>query len=63
MIFDSLIFKEDNSFYIDVNELPEGFSIDVNDCIRFTYEGKKYIGKVEIGKYSFDKIHSITLLK
>lgn len=63
MIFDSLIFKEDGSFYIDVNELPDDLSVDVSDCIRFTYEGKKYFGKVEIGKYSFDKIHSITLLK
>jgi len=62
MIFDSLIFKEDDSFYIDVSDVSD-ISIEINDHIRFTHEGKKYLGKVKAGKYSFDKIYSIEILK
>jgi hypothetical protein len=63
MIFDSLIFKENDSFYIDVTDLADDLSVEINDRIRFTYEGKRYVGKIESERGAFSKIYSIVLVK
>jgi len=61
MLFDDLIFKEGDFFYIDLNQGELGFDVKVGDKIRFIYEGKKYFGAVEFGKYSGQKIHDIVI--
>lgn len=63
MLFDDLIFKEGDSFYIDLDQSEFDFGVEIGDTIRFIYEGKKYFGKVEYGKYSAQKIHDVVISK
>jgi hypothetical protein len=61
-MFDNLIFKENDSFYIDLNE-----SLDVEVCggdlIKFSFEKKSYLAKVIEGKYRHDKIFDLEIIK
>lgn len=62
MIYSDLIFKEEDSFYIDLGSAESDFLIEVEDSIRFTYKKVNYIGKIVLGKYSKDDIHTIDIL-
>lgn len=61
-MFDNLIFKEDDSFYIDLNE-----SLDVNVClgdlIKFSFDKGKYLAKITEGKYKYDKFFELQIIK
>lgn len=63
MIYSDLIFKEEDSFYIDLDSQKNDFPIEVGDSIRFTYNRVNYLGKIILGKYSKDDIHTINILK
>jgi hypothetical protein len=62
-MFDDLIFKEGEVFYIDTSLSQDHISIEIGDNIKFTHNKKSYLGKITEGKYSYDKIYSILILK
>jgi hypothetical protein len=63
MIFNELIFKEEDFFYIDLGSYEGDFPLEVGDLIRFNHKNTEYVGKIELGKYSKDDIHTINILK
>ena len=44
-MFDKFIFKKQENFYIKLDSYEIDFKINIKDIIKFSYEGKKYIGK------------------
>jgi hypothetical protein len=62
MIFDSFVFRENDSFYIDLNESLE-FDVCEGDLIKFSFEKKNYLAKVIEGKYRHDKIFDLEIIK
>lgn len=47
MIFDSFVFKENDSFYIDLSQTDMGISFELGDTIKFKHNQITYIGKIE----------------
>lgn len=61
-MFDNLIFKEDDSFYIDLNESLD-VSVCLGDLIKFSFDREKYLAKVTEGKYKYDKFFELQIVK
>jgi len=61
-MFDNLIFKEDDCFYIDLNESLD-VDVQVGDLIKFSFNKEKYLAKVIEGKYKYDKFFELQIVK
>lgn len=61
-MFDNLIFREDDSFYIDLNE-SLGVDVCLGDMIKFSFAKEKYLAKVTEGKYKYDKFFELEIVK
>jgi hypothetical protein len=58
-MFDKFIFKKQENFYIKLDGYEIDFKINIKDIIKFSYEGKKYIGKVISG---VDNIYKLSIV-
>ena len=61
MIFDSFIFEENNSYYVDLSQID--FKVELNDVIRFNHQQKKFLGKIKYKVQNTDEIYSIEIIK
>jgi hypothetical protein len=61
-MFDNLIFKEDDCFYIDLNESLD-VDVRMGDLIKFSFNKEKYLAKVIEGKYKYDKFFELQIVK
>jgi hypothetical protein len=59
MIFDKYVFKENERFYIDLNDSISEIYLDVGDNIKFSYENIKYFAKVI---REVDKIYELCII-
>lgn len=62
-MFDNLIFKEEDFFYIDLNSESLDVDVCVGDLIKFSFNKEKYLAKVTEEKYKYDNFLKLQIVK